>query len=93
MRWKEQPTEMASALDSVVLPTPGTSSTRIWPWAIKVANACCTARGLAHDDLANVLYNPVAHCGQGSGFLHSRLRYSHIEFIYESCAGRNAKRV
>ena len=39
MRRKLQPMEVARLLASIVLPTPGTSSTRMWPWATRAASA------------------------------------------------------
>src|SRR5919109_5088331 len=43
MRLKAQPTLLASALASIVLPTPGTSSIRTWPWHSKAMRASSTS--------------------------------------------------
>ena len=40
MRLNWQPSEAARLLASMVLPTPGTSSTRMWPWAMRAASVC-----------------------------------------------------
>ncbi len=42
IRRTEQSIERASALASMVLPTPGTSSTSRWPWASRTAMAVRT---------------------------------------------------
>src|SRR6266850_245148 len=46
MRWKPAPMERARAAASVVLPTPGTSSMRMWPRASRPTTASRTASGL-----------------------------------------------
>ena len=46
MRLKEQDSERASALHSVVLPTPGTSSMRIWPSHSSAVSRSSTASSL-----------------------------------------------
>ena len=42
MRRKTHPIDAERLLASIVLPTPGTSSTKRWPWAISAASARST---------------------------------------------------
>src|SRR5206468_12767678 len=42
MRWNDSDNERANACASVVLPTPGTSSRRMWPFDRRAAMQNCT---------------------------------------------------
>ena len=55
MRRKVQPIDLAKALASIVLPTPGTSSIRRWPWQMSPMSASSTSAALADDDAFDVV--------------------------------------
>ncbi len=67
MRWKESPSERASACASEVLPTPGTSSMSTWPPASEAHHGEADHLGLAAQHAADVVLQPADGARGGEG--------------------------